>query len=80
MKTEDLKDSKENSLRFKTNIHCSGCVAQVTPHLDQEVGAGHWSVDISSPQKVLTVLKSVDSSKIVNTLKQAGYLAEPIDQ
>lgn len=80
MNTQDQKDIKENNLRFKTNIHCGGCVAQVTPYLNQAVGEGHWSVDTSSPQKVLTIRESAEGSKIIETLKQAGYAAELIQQ
>lgn len=79
MKAEGQKNKEEDKLRFKTNIHCSGCVAQVTPYLNQAVGDGQWSVDISSQQKVLTILDSTNSIKIVETLKQAGYVAELID-
>ena len=41
--------------KFKTNIKCSGCVATVTPHLNEAVGEANWNVDITDPAKILSV-------------------------
>jgi len=43
------------TLKFKTNVNCSGCIANGTPHLNEIKGIGKWSVDTSNPMKVLTV-------------------------
>jgi copper chaperone len=66
-----------NTLKFKTNVNCGGCIATVTPHLDQLEGVVKWSVDTSNPLKVLTVETSgLDADVIVETLKNAGYKAD----
>jgi hypothetical protein len=36
-------------LHFKTNINCGGCVAKVTPKLNETEGICHWSVDTIIP-------------------------------
>jgi copper chaperone len=43
------------TIQFKTNIKCSGCVATVTPGLNKTAGENNWTVDLQSPDKVLTV-------------------------
>jgi copper chaperone len=43
------------TLKFKTNVNCGGCIATITPHLNQIKGIGKWNVDTSNPLKILTV-------------------------
>ena len=38
------------TLKFKTNIKCTGCVAKVTPFLNDEKGIEKWDVDIFNPE------------------------------
>lgn len=65
------------TLKFKTTINCGGCVATVTPHLNQIKGIEKWSVDTANPQKILTVEASgLRPEVIVEKLKEAGYKAE----
>ena len=65
------------TLKFKTTINCGGCVATVTPHLNQIKGIEKWSVDTTNPQKILTVEASgLEPEIIVEKLKEAGYKAE----
>ena len=68
-----------NTLKFKTNVNCGGCIATVTPHLNQIKGIIKWSVDTSNAMKILTVEASgLQPEVIVETLKKAGYKADPI--
>jgi copper chaperone len=62
--------------KFKTNIKCAGCVATVTPFLDDAVGKNNWSVDYSDPSKILTVNGAQDNTKVIQALAKAGYKAE----
>jgi copper chaperone len=69
-----------STLKFKTNIHCGGCIAKVTPQLNQIEGIDHWNVDIADPLKILTVeAGDVESDTIVDALKQVGYNATLIE-
>jgi copper chaperone len=68
------------TLKFKTNIKCSGCIATVTPFLNKTVGENNWQVDLQAPEKVLTV-QATDKEKetaVIQSLQAAGYKAEKI--
>lgn len=69
-----------DTLKFKTNINCSGCITTVTPVLDTLIGVEKWEVDTNNPDKILTV--EVDSrlkaDQVVAALKAKGYSAEPL--
>lgn len=67
----------DTTFRFKTNINCSGCVAKVTPALEQAAGICHWTVDTSSADKVLTVHSDgITEAEVINTVNQAGFRIE----
>jgi copper chaperone CopZ len=64
--------------KFKTNIKCDACVAKVTPYLNESVGADQWQVDLTDPQRILTVTGQPDPEKVKDALKNAGYKAEKL--
>lgn len=68
------------TIKFKTTIKCSGCVATVTPGLNEAVGANNWQVDLQSPEKVLTVNTNETNKEkdVIKKLEEAGYKAEKI--
>lgn len=66
------------TLKFKTTIKCSGCIAKVTPHLNETVGEGNWEVDLNNPAKVLTIADETDAAKVKEAVEKAGYKAEQI--
>ncbi len=66
------------TLKLKTNIKCAGCVAKVTPFLNEAAGEGNWNVDYNDPQKVLTINNHPDFRKISEALEKAGYKGEEI--
>lgn len=68
------------TIKFKTTIKCSGCVATVTPGLNEAVGANNWQVDLQSADRVLTVnTNDKDKEKdVIKKLQDAGYKAEKI--
>jgi Copper chaperone len=67
------------TLKFKTNIKCSGCVAQVTPHLEASPSIKEWNVDIANPDKVLTVkAENIGAEEIKAIVQKAGYNAEEL--
>lgn len=67
-----------NTVTFKTNITCSGCVAKVTPFMNALAGEGQWAVNTASPDKVLTVTAPVTAQEITAALQQAGYKAQQL--
>ena len=67
------------TLKFKTNINCNGCIANVTPSLNQVQGILKWDVDISNPLKILSVeTENINEDEIITMVKNAGYKAEKI--
>jgi len=65
------------TLKFKTNIKCGGCIATVTPFLNDLPEISKWEVDTDNPDKILTVEGNdqLDADTVVDTLKKAGYVA-----
>jgi len=69
--------TSDRGIKFKTNINCSGCVAKVTPALD-ELNA-QWKVDTESQQKVLTVTTDqLSEDQIIQAVQKAGFKIEPL--
>ncbi|HEX6891714.1 MAG TPA: heavy metal transport/detoxification protein [Chryseolinea sp.] len=64
------------TIKFKTTIKCSGCVAKVTPFLNEALGEDNWEVDYNNPSKVLTVAGEKDKAKVIQAVEMAGYKAE----
>lgn len=68
-----------STLSFKTNINCGRCIANVTPSLNTVSGILRWQVDITNPDRVLTVeTDSLTAGDIVKVVEKAGYRAEPL--
>jgi copper chaperone len=66
-------------MKFKTNIKCGGCIATVSPVLDQAVGAGNWQVDLVDPAKILDITAdAIDAQHIQKILAAVGYQADVI--
>lgn len=68
------------TIKFKTTIKCSGCIAKATPFLDEMVGKDNWEVDIQNPDKVLTVVKDTDFNEedVINAVQKAGFKVEKV--
>jgi copper chaperone len=68
------------TLKFKTTINCGGCIAKVTPFLNQVEGINKWDVETTNPQKILTVeTEKPIQDEIIKGLSQLGYKAEAIN-
>lgn len=65
--------------QFKTNINCSGCVAKVTPVLDQNEEIKEWNVDTNNPDKILTVTtEKLGEEEVKDMVQRAGFKAESL--
>ncbi|PSR57344.1 hypothetical protein AHMF7605_16890 [Adhaeribacter arboris] len=65
------------TLKFKTNINCSNCVATAKPYLDALPDDTNWNVDTTNPEKILTVQgEAVSAAEVVEKVKQAGFKIE----
>lgn len=64
------------TLQFKTNINCGGCIAKVTPFLNQVEEIEDWRVDTTNPDKILTINgEELSSELILETIEKAGFTA-----
>lgn len=75
---QDPDLSTMETLQFKTNIKCGGCVASVTPFLNGDENVENWAVDLESADRVLKVETSHSPEEIQKLIKKAGYVAEEI--
>jgi copper chaperone len=66
------------TLKFKTNIKCTGCLAKVTPGLNETAGEKNWQVDLEDPARILTVNGDLAEAEIIAALKEAGFDAETV--
>lgn len=67
------------TLKLKTNINCSECVAKVTPSLNETVGENNWKVDTQNPNKILTVSGTeVNKNEVIRADQKAGFKAEEV--
>ncbi|WP_345247322.1 heavy-metal-associated domain-containing protein [Nibrella saemangeumensis] len=72
-----METTTQSPIRLKTNIKCGGCIATVTPFLNEAVGPDNWRVDTASPDKVLTVeATDVSPEQVQQAVQRAGYKAE----
>ena len=67
-----------DTIKLRTNIKCTGCLAKVTPHLNEIAGENNWRVDLEDPRKTLTVVSDSSESEIIASVKEAGFEAEKI--
>ncbi|WP_207422971.1 heavy-metal-associated domain-containing protein [Desertivirga brevis] len=66
------------TLKFKTNIKCMGCISTVTPVLNEKAGVDKWKVDLQDPEKTLVIEGDSKPEEIVEALKGVGFNAERI--
>ncbi|MFN3996467.1 heavy-metal-associated domain-containing protein [Algoriphagus sp.] len=65
------------SLKFKTNIQCSNCLAKVTPKLNEQNEIESWNVDLHDPERTLTVnTENLEPEAIKKAVLNAGFIAE----
>ena len=75
MKTND------KTLKFKTNINCSGCVEKVTPFLNDANGICHWDVDTTNRDKILSVhSEGITEEEVIQKVQDAGFKIELLTQ
>lgn len=68
-----------NTIKFKSNIKCGGCIAAINESMNEMVGENQWEVDLTSDDRILTVkTENVTSEEISEKLKNLGYTAEKI--
>lgn len=64
------------TLKFKTNINCGGCIKAVTPTLNGEKAIQTWQVDTTNPDKMLTVATDLNAEQVLALVESAGFKAQ----
>lgn len=74
-------DTNDKTLKFKTNINCGGCVAKVTPFLNEAAGICHWEVDTTNRDKILSVhSEGISEEEVIKKVQEAGFKIEPLNK
>ena len=64
---------------MKTTVKCNGCVATVTPFLNNLQGLNKWTVDLEDPQRTLTAeVSGISADDVIASLRKAGHNGEVI--
>lgn len=63
-------------IQVKTSAKCVGCVAKIGEKLNQFLTPEQWSLDLSNPDKLLTVNADVPAERVVEAVRAAGFKAE----
>lgn len=74
-------NTHDKTLKFKTNINCSGCVAKVSPFLNDADGICHWDVDTTNKEKILSVYsEGITKEEVTQKVEEAGFKIEILTQ
>ena len=66
-----------DTLKFKTNLKCAGCMYAIKPFMDNIEGVKSWDVNLDDPEKTVTVEnESATVEEIKEAIGKAGYNAE----
>ncbi len=63
-------------IQVKTSAKCAGCVAKIAEKLNRFLSPDEWSIDLASPNKVLTVTANVEANQVIEAVQAAGFKAE----
>ena len=67
------------TVHFKTNLKCGGCVSTITPKMQELPAIDAWSVDLASPDRDLIVTaEHVDRKAVIDAVTSAGFTIEPL--
>lgn len=63
------------TLKFKTNLKCSGCVDAVKENMNAIPHLNNWEVDLASVDKILSVDGNINKEEVIKAFEKAGYQA-----
>lgn len=71
-----LKRKIMETRKYKTSAKCQGCVAKIAPFLNNIMSQDQWTIDLSGPDKILTVNSDCPEKEILEALQKAGFKGE----
>ena len=67
------------TLQFRTNINCGGCIAKVAPFMNESKDIiRSWKVDTTTPDRILTVESDGSAEDVKAIVEKAGFKADTI--
>lgn len=64
-------------ISYKSNINCSGCVAKVSPVLNDLKSIKTWEVNTEHPDKLLTIESEDEvTDEVKSALRKVGFKIE----
>jgi copper chaperone CopZ len=67
------------TLKFKSNINCTGCLSKVTPVLNEEQNIEKWDVDLKHDDRILTVeTENLSPDEIKQAVKKVGFTLDEL--
>ena len=67
-----------NEIKLNTNLHCGACETKLGKTLNAEKNITHWSADLSSPGKVVTIHGELKEAEAIEAIHRAGFKATPV--
>lgn len=65
--------------QFTSNIKCQGCIDKVTPVLEKRSDIKSWEVDLTSPERILTVESDeLDKDSLVKEIEGVGFKIQAV--
>ena len=69
-----------STLKFKSNINCTGCLSKVTPVFNDEQAIEKWGVDLEHDDRILTVeTDELNAEEVQQKVSKAGFQAQLIE-
>ncbi|TRX47269.1 heavy-metal-associated domain-containing protein [Fulvivirga sp. M361] len=66
-----------HTLKFKSNINCTGCLSKVKPVLDEQKDIHQWNVDLDHEDRILTVeVNDLNPIEVEKTVEKVGFKLE----
>ncbi len=66
------------TMKFRTNAKCGGCVSAIGEKLNGIINKDQWDIDLSSPDRTLTVTADIAPEVITDAVKEVGFNAEQL--
>ncbi len=65
---------------LKTNIHCANCLKKISPLLNESPNIKDWSVDLESPDKILTITGTITETQLASLLAKVNFSVESLNR
>ena len=69
-----------NTMIFKTNAKCEGCLAKIEEILQGKISREEWNLDLSDSNRPLTVASDkLTADDVVKLISKAGFKIEQME-